>query len=149
AHRRKLRHQPFITTRAEHQRGACLGQTLRELCAEATRSARDDGDASGQIEERLKRRVWDISHCWISTFTRCGPPGSTRASVSNSALMRAVVLKALGDPEQLIVEQRPDPHAEAGEVIVGLRSAALNRRDVWIRRGQYAGIKLPIILGSD
>ena len=30
-----------------------------------------------------------------------------------------------------------------------LRAAALNRRDVFIRKGQYAGIALPVILGSD
>ena len=36
-----------------------------------------------------------------------------------------------------------------GEVVVRVRAAALNHRDVWIRRGQYAGIRLPAILGSD
>src|SRR5882672_10683391 len=63
--------------------------------------------------------------------------------------MRAVVLHALGDPDHLKIEQRPDPHPGPGEAVVGLRAAALNHRDVWIRRGQYAGIKLPIVLGSD
>jgi NADPH:quinone reductase-like Zn-dependent oxidoreductase len=33
--------------------------------------------------------------------------------------------------------------------VVRLRAAALNRRDVWIRTGRYAGIRLPAILGSD
>jgi len=47
------------------------------------------------------------------------------------------------------MEQRPDPHPGPGEAVVRLRAAALNHRDVWIRKGQYAGIKLPIILGSD
>jgi NADPH:quinone reductase-like Zn-dependent oxidoreductase len=63
--------------------------------------------------------------------------------------MRAVVLRALGDPDHLKIEQRPDLHPGPGEAVVGLRAAALNHRDVWIRRGQYAGIKLPIVLGSD
>ena len=63
--------------------------------------------------------------------------------------MRAVVLHALGDPDHLKIEQRPDLHPGTGEAVVGLRAAALNHRDVWIRRGQYAGIKLPIVLGSD
>lgn len=44
------------------------------------------------------------------------------------------------------IEARPPA---AGEVTVGLRAAALNRRDVWIRAGKYGGIKLPAILGSD
>ena len=63
--------------------------------------------------------------------------------------MRAVVLTALGDPDNLRMEPRPDPTPGAGEAVVRLRAAALNRRDVWIRKGQYAGIKIPIILGSD
>ncbi len=33
--------------------------------------------------------------------------------------------------------------------MVDLRAAALNHRDVWIRKGQYAGLKFPIVLGSD
>ncbi|PYR67912.1 MAG: alcohol dehydrogenase [Acidobacteria bacterium] len=63
--------------------------------------------------------------------------------------MRAIVLTALGDSDNLKLEQRPDPRPGPGEADVRLHAAALNRRDVWIRKGQYAGIKLPIILGSD
>src|ERR1051325_1705024 len=63
--------------------------------------------------------------------------------------MRAIVLTALGDSDHLKLEQRPDPLPGAGEALVRLHAAALNRRDVWIRKGQYAGIKVPIILGSD
>src|SRR5882672_642326 len=62
--------------------------------------------------------------------------------------MRAVVLNALGDPEVLTIEERPDPRPGPGEAVVRLRAAALNHRDVWIRRGQYGGIKLPIVLGD-
>jgi len=63
--------------------------------------------------------------------------------------MRAIVLHAVGDVEHLRMEQRPDPHPGPGEAVVRLHAAALNHRDVWIRKGQYAGITLPIILGSD
>jgi len=63
--------------------------------------------------------------------------------------MRAVVLNAVGDVENLRVEERPDPYPDEGEAVVRLRAAALNHRDVWIRKGQYAGIKVPIVLGSD
>jgi zinc-binding alcohol dehydrogenase/oxidoreductase len=63
--------------------------------------------------------------------------------------MRAVVLNAVGDVDHLRVEERPDPHPGPGEAVVRLRAAALNHRDVFIRKGQYAGIKFPIILGSD
>lgn len=63
--------------------------------------------------------------------------------------MRAVVLRELGDPEVLRLEEVPDPQPGPGEVLVRLEAAALNHRDVWIRKGQYAGIKVPIILGAD
>jgi len=43
----------------------------------------------------------------------------------------------------------PAPQPAAGEVCVALRAAALNHRDVWILRGQYAGLRWPIIPGSD
>lgn len=42
-----------------------------------------------------------------------------------------------------------DPVAKAGEVVVALRAAALNHRDVWIKTGQYAGLKWPCVPGSD
>jgi len=60
--------------------------------------------------------------------------------------MKVALLK---DVNQLTIEQRPDPVAGAGEVIVQLRAAALNHRDVWIKSGQYAGLKFPIVPGSD
>src|SRR5262245_35199755 len=63
--------------------------------------------------------------------------------------MKAVVLRELGDPDVLELQEVPDPQPGPGEVVVRLRAAALNRRDVWIRKGRYAGIKLPVILGSD
>ena len=63
--------------------------------------------------------------------------------------MKAIVLRDLGGPELLRLEDAPDPTPGPGEVVVRLKAAALNHRDVWIRKGQYAGIKLPIILGSD
>jgi zinc-binding alcohol dehydrogenase/oxidoreductase len=43
----------------------------------------------------------------------------------------------------------PTPQPAAGEVLIKLRAAALNHRDVWIQKGQYAGIKLPCTLGAD
>jgi zinc-binding alcohol dehydrogenase/oxidoreductase len=63
--------------------------------------------------------------------------------------VRAVVLRELGNPANLRIEDWPMPVPGPGEVVVRVRAAALNHRDVWIRRGQYAGIRLPAILGSD
>ena len=63
--------------------------------------------------------------------------------------MKAIVLRELGGPERLVLEHVADPEPGPGEAVVALRAAALNHRDAWIRKGQYAGIALPIILGSD
>jgi zinc-binding alcohol dehydrogenase/oxidoreductase len=63
--------------------------------------------------------------------------------------MKAVVLRELGEPDRLRLEDFPDPQPGPHEVLIRLKAAALNHRDVWIRRGLYAGIRLPIILGSD
>jgi zinc-binding alcohol dehydrogenase/oxidoreductase len=63
--------------------------------------------------------------------------------------MKAVLLRELGEPENLRLEEVPHPKPGPHEVVVRLKAAALNHRDVWIRRGRYAGIRLPIILGSD
>jgi zinc-binding alcohol dehydrogenase/oxidoreductase len=41
------------------------------------------------------------------------------------------------------------PTPAAGEVLIKLHAAALNHRDVWIQKGQYAGIKLPCTLGAE
>ncbi len=43
----------------------------------------------------------------------------------------------------------PMPQPAAGEILLKLHAAALNHRDVWIQKGQYAGIKLPCTLGAD
>lgn len=61
--------------------------------------------------------------------------------------MRAAVLNGIGAP--IKIEKRPDLKPGTGEALVRVRAAALNRRDVWIRLGKYAGLKFPIVLGSD
>ncbi|HTA38981.1 MAG TPA: NAD(P)-dependent alcohol dehydrogenase [Candidatus Acidoferrales bacterium] len=63
--------------------------------------------------------------------------------------MQAVRLHEIGGPENLRIEQTPRPEPGAGEVLVRLRAAAFNRRDVFITQGLYPGIKLPVTLGSD
>jgi zinc-binding alcohol dehydrogenase/oxidoreductase len=66
--------------------------------------------------------------------------------------MKAMVLHELGGPDQLSYEDIADPEPGAGETVVRVRAAALNRRDVFVTRGQYPGARpeaLPAILGSD
>ena len=62
--------------------------------------------------------------------------------------MDAVVLSETGGPEVLRVVTAPDPVAGPGEVVVSLMAAALNRRDVFVRKG-IAPSPLPVIPGSD
>jgi zinc-binding alcohol dehydrogenase/oxidoreductase len=61
--------------------------------------------------------------------------------------MKAALLE--GKEKPVTIQVVPDPEPRAGEVVVKVRAAALNHRDVWIQRGLYAGIKYPIIVGSD
>ena len=63
--------------------------------------------------------------------------------------MKAVILDQLGGPEQLRIRDTGIPEPGPGQVRVRLHASALNRRDVWITLGQYPGIRLPCILGSD
>lgn len=61
--------------------------------------------------------------------------------------MKAAVLMKTGEP--LNVVEWPVPEIEKGSKLIHVRYAGLNHRDLWIAKGQYAGIKTPIILGSD
>ncbi|MFB2120467.1 zinc-binding dehydrogenase [Parapedobacter sp. 2B3] len=60
---------------------------------------------------------------------------------------KAIVLH--GAKEPLVLKEVPIPAIREDEALVRLKAAALNRRDWWIQQGQYAGLKFPIILGSD
>ncbi len=61
--------------------------------------------------------------------------------------MKALVIAAKNAPP--VWTTIPSPAAGAGEAIVRVHAAALNHRDVWIQRGQYAGLRYPIVVGSD
>ena len=61
--------------------------------------------------------------------------------------MKGLVLR---DKQQAAaVEDVAMPVAGPGEALVRVKAAALNHRDIWIQKGQYASLKFPIILGSD
>lgn len=61
--------------------------------------------------------------------------------------MKALVLVGKGAP--LAYQEMDIPQATEGSVVVKLRAASLNHRDVFIQKGLYAGLKYPTILGSD
>jgi NADPH:quinone reductase-like Zn-dependent oxidoreductase len=62
--------------------------------------------------------------------------------------LNAIQLTETGSPDVLRLSTVPSPKAGAGEVVVELRAAALNRRDVFLRKG-IAPSPLPVIPGSD
>jgi NADPH:quinone reductase len=51
--------------------------------------------------------------------------------------MTAIAIRAPGGPEVLVPEERPVPNAGAGEVLVKLTAAGVNRPDVMQRQGLY------------
>ena len=61
--------------------------------------------------------------------------------------MRAALLESINASPK--ISSVPQPEVKIGEVLVELKSAALNRRDLWIQQGAYPHIELPAILGSD
>jgi zinc-binding alcohol dehydrogenase/oxidoreductase len=63
--------------------------------------------------------------------------------------MRAVRLHEIGGPQNLRIDEVAIPRPAPSEVLVRIRAAALNRRDVFITEGLYPGVALPRILGSD
>src|SRR5690606_40566335 len=60
---------------------------------------------------------------------------------------KAIVLRGVHEP--LVVDEMPIPEIGAEEALVKIKAAAFNRRDWWIQQGKYAGLKFPIVLGSD
>lgn len=63
--------------------------------------------------------------------------------------MKAIRLHQPGGPEQLRYDEMPTPRPGPGEILVQLKAAALNHRDVWIRMGMQMADRLPLIPGSD
>ena len=51
--------------------------------------------------------------------------------------MRIVTVTAPGGPENLTISEAPDPVADAGEVVISVRAAGVNRADLLQRQGHY------------
>jgi NADPH2:quinone reductase len=64
--------------------------------------------------------------------------------------LRAVVLRETGGPEQLALEEAPEPEAGDGQVVVRVRAAGVNFADVLVRQGRYPQPpELPTVPGSE
>jgi NADPH:quinone reductase-like Zn-dependent oxidoreductase len=91
---------------------------------------------------------------FISAFVRrIAPEGlvprRTKDASRMTAEMDAVRLHETGGPQSLRLDRIPMPAAGEGEVLVRLRAAALNHRDVFITQGLYPNIRMPVTLGAD
>jgi NADPH:quinone reductase-like Zn-dependent oxidoreductase len=63
--------------------------------------------------------------------------------------VKAVRFHQHGGPDVLRYEEVPTPAPGPGEVLIGLRAAALNHLDLFVRSGQTPGVTLPHIGGAD
>ena len=64
--------------------------------------------------------------------------------------MKALVITRAGGPEVLQVQERPDPVAGAGKVLVRVRAAGINFADVMARAGLYPDApKTPSVVGYE
>lgn len=63
--------------------------------------------------------------------------------------MQAIRIHQLGGPEVLQLEEIPTPTPGPGEVVVALRAAALNRRDILVRTRTEWAQQMPFVPGSD
>ncbi len=64
--------------------------------------------------------------------------------------VKAIVVRAFGGPEELRLEEWPEPSAGPGEVVVALAAVGVNPVDAYIRSGAYANLPtLPYVPGTD
>ncbi len=64
--------------------------------------------------------------------------------------MKAILAHEFGGPEVLKYQDRPDPKANAGEVIIEVHAAGINPADTYMRGGSYALVPvLPYTPGGD
>jgi NADPH:quinone reductase len=54
--------------------------------------------------------------------------------------MRAIVIKQYGGPEVLAIEDRPEPEAKTGHVVVEVRAFGLNRAETYMRSGAWGDV---------
>lgn len=64
--------------------------------------------------------------------------------------MKALVLEAAEGLDRAVVKDIETASPKAGEVLVAIKAAAVNHRELWITRGQYPGmVPAPFTLGCD
>jgi len=61
--------------------------------------------------------------------------------------MKAIICNGPGQPLKLT--DRPTPVPQKGEILIKLKAASINHRDLLISKGKYVNLIYPVILGSD
>ena len=101
-----------------------------------------------QIDQRALCQIFNqVGFNMLKRQRLFGLYGFDTFGVRRQIDMKALVLKDRNRPAEVI--EVAMPVAGVGEAIVRVEAAALNHRDVWIQKGQYAGLKYPIVPGSD
>jgi NADPH2:quinone reductase len=54
--------------------------------------------------------------------------------------MRAIVIKRYGGPEVLAIEERPEPTAEPGHVVIEVKAFGLNHAEIYFRKGAWGDV---------
>src|SRR6185369_14152311 len=76
-------------------------------------------------------------HRAIPRLNRSHPCPREEPMAAIPARMTAIAIKAPGGPEVLVPEERPVPSPAAGEILVKVAAAGVNRPDVMQRQGLY------------
>ena len=64
--------------------------------------------------------------------------------------MKAAVITGHGELDKVMTAEVGKPRPAAGEVLIAVKSAALNHLDIWVRKGRRGiTLSMPHILGSD
>src|SRR5258708_18667671 len=71
----------------------------------------------------------------VGKFEPIKPSSFDKPSLENT-LMRAIVIQQYGGPEQLVVQELPDPEPMAGHVVIEVKAFGLNHADTHMRKGE-------------
>ena len=104
------------------------------------------GNSMSFIGRHISRKILGLRKVFLRRFAIATIIVTFRFRVPTQS-MKALVLHAKNEPFRY--EDVADPTPGPGEVVVQVKAAALNHRDLWIQKGLYAGLKFPIVLGSD
>ena len=113
---------------------------------------------SNDVRARRRRRLplHDDSHAPLPGFGAAARPrrrrssGAVLSTRTGGQLMRAVVCRAYGPPEDLVVDDVADPTPGPGQLVVRVHAAAVNFPDVLLIAGKYqVKIPMPFTPGSE